>query len=338
MKIRLLGLLFAVLCGAGFATAQISTFGIYTGRNGTGDYVYVQITSNTRGLIYVLSSFDRYVDSANFSVFNGRFSFATSAGRVGSGMIAGLNVEGIFSGRSFALTRADFAGPARNFAGEFSGTLTNTSLSVNITAILEILPSGSALLIMSFPTGGYDAAVGTIDSGGRLLMTTPTQSVITGTIAGGVQIQRGAFTIVATSGAAQFDYLLFPAKTSSFSNISTRGRVGTGDDILIAGFIVQDAPKLVYVRCLGPSLAALGVPGALSDPTIQLFSGQTVLSQNDDWESSANPFDMRATGSPPLHPKDAGLLVRLEPGAYTVTVSGVGNATGVALIEVNEVR
>ena len=107
---------------------------------------------------------------------------------------------------------------------------------------------------------------------------------------------------------------------------------------MIAGFVIRDYAKHVYIRCLGPSLSIFGVSGALADPTIQLFSGQTVIAQNDDWGAAPNIAEINATGTPPFHPRDSAIMTYLEPGNYTVVVRGVGNATGVALIEVNEVR
>src|SRR5262249_7259767 len=103
-------------------------------------------------------------------------------------------------------------------------------------------------------------------------------------------------------------------------------------------FVIQDYAKQIYIRCLGPSLAAFGVQGAISNPAIQLFQGQTLLLENDDWQTTPNNAAISATGSPPLNPKDAALMTYLEPGNYTVVVRGVNNATGVALIEINEVK
>src|SRR5712691_12189171 len=65
-------------------------------------------------------------------------------------------------------------------------------------------------------------------------------------------------------------------------NLSTRGFVGTGDNVLIGGFIIEGSPTTVLVRAPGPSLSAFGVPGVLANPTLELFSGQTSIAFNDD--------------------------------------------------------
>jgi hypothetical protein len=133
-------------------------------------------------------------------------------------------------------------------------------------------------------------------------------------------------------------------------NISTRGRVLTGDNVMIGGFIIEgDAPKTVLVRARGPSMASapFSVPGTLANPFLRLFSGQTVIAENDDWQA-AQEADIIATGLEPCRPNpgqasappgcnlESAILVNLNPGAYTVHLSGVGGATGVGLIEIFE--
>jgi hypothetical protein len=121
------------------------------------------------------------------------------------------------------------------------------------------------------------------------------------------------------------------------ANISTRGFVNTGQGQLIGGFIIRGGPKFVLIRALGPSLSAFGVSPVLADPKIQLFQGNTLLSQNDNWQSASNVADVSATSIPPSDPKEAALLIRLEAGNYTTVVSGADNGTGISLVEVYEI-
>jgi hypothetical protein len=133
------------------------------------------------------------------------------------------------------------------------------------------------------------------------------------------------------------------------TNISTRGRVETGANVMIGGFIIGgDTSKRVLVRAIGPSLADFGVSGPLADPMVQLFSGQTAIAENNDWQVSlplcqqsghtcGDAAAIGATGSAPSHPLEAALLITLPPGPYTAIVSGVGGSTGVGLVEVFEV-
>jgi hypothetical protein len=120
------------------------------------------------------------------------------------------------------------------------------------------------------------------------------------------------------------------------ANISTRGFVNTGQGQLIGGFIIRGGPKMVFIRALGPSLTALGVNPALADPQIKLFQNNTLLRQNNDWQSAANASEMIATTIPPTNAKEAAILIRLEPGTYTTVVDGADNGTGIALVEIYE--
>ena len=118
-------------------------------------------------------------------------------------------------------------------------------------------------------------------------------------------------------------------------NIATRGQVLTGNDVMIAGFIIQGSqPQTVVVRARGPSLAAAGVVGPLANPRLQLFSGQTEIGNNDDWQTAGNAATLQAMGFAPADNLESAILVTLNPGAYTAIVTGVGGTTGVAIVEV----
>jgi len=114
--------------------------------------------------------------------------------------------------------------------------------------------------------------------------------------------------------------------------ISTRALVQTGDNVMIGGFIIQGSgPQTVVVRARGPSL---GVAGALADPTLTLVPSSGPAIVNDDWGTAANAATLAASGYAPANAKESAILVTLNPGAYTAIVSGVGNTTGVAIVEV----
>jgi hypothetical protein len=127
--------------------------------------------------------------------------------------------------------------------------------------------------------------------------------------------------------------------SSTLANISTRGVVRTGNDVLIGGFIIGGATnKTVIVRARGPSLLAAGVPNALADPVLQLVrsSDQATLNVNDNWGSAANAAQIQSSGFAPSNSLESAILVSLPPGAYTAIVSGAGGGTGVGMIEVFE--
>lgn len=127
-------------------------------------------------------------------------------------------------------------------------------------------------------------------------------------------------------------------------NVSVRMQVTGGDGSLIAGFVIAgNAPKLVLLRGIGPSLTAFGVSGALADPRITLFSGSTAIATNDDWNTSGsgtelvNGFARVGAFGLPAASRDAALLITLAPGAYTLQVAGATNTSGVALVEIYDV-
>jgi hypothetical protein len=118
-------------------------------------------------------------------------------------------------------------------------------------------------------------------------------------------------------------------------NIATRGQVLTGNDVMIGGFIIQgSSPQTVVVRARGPSMIANGITNALANPKLQLYSGATEIASNDDWQSAANQSELAASGFAPSELLESSILTTLNPGAYTVIVTGVGGTTGVAIVEV----
>ena len=150
------------------------------------------------------------------------------------------------------------------------------------------------------------------------------------------------------------------ASPSKLTNISTRGPVGTGDDVMIGGFIIEGTvPKRVLVRARGPSMgsAPFSIPGTLANPFLRIFSGSTSIAQNDNWQIidplcasmgfvCGGPAEISATGldpcdpnpgqstSPPGCTQESAILITLAPGAYTAIQSGVGGGSGIGLVEV----
>ena len=126
-------------------------------------------------------------------------------------------------------------------------------------------------------------------------------------------------------------------------NVSARAEVGTGADILAAGFAIGGtAPKRLLLRAVGPTLGLFGVGGTLADPVLAIrpLGRETLSAQNDDWAGTAalkaafasvGAFAFADDAS-----RDAAVVVELPPGTYTATVSGKNNTTGVALVEIYE--
>lgn len=128
-----------------------------------------------------------------------------------------------------------------------------------------------------------------------------------------------------------------PAADSQLANISTRGFVGTDDNVMIGGFIIGgngNGNGRVVIRALGPSLSAFGITGALQDPLLELkdANGSTLIS-NDNWQDSQEN-DINQTGLAPTDIRESALVTTLSSGNYTAIVRGKDNTTGLAAVEV----
>lgn len=137
-------------------------------------------------------------------------------------------------------------------------------------------------------------------------------------------------------------YDLTAGANAKLANISTRGFVDTGDNVMIGGFIVGNGSvggfAKIIVRAIGPSLTSAGVPGALQDTTLELFdSNGNSVARNDDWklrsDGTSQQAEIEATTIPPKDAHESAIVSTLAPGNYTAVVRGKNNATGVALVE-----
>jgi hypothetical protein len=241
---------------------------------------------------------------------------------VGQTLIVGLSMSG---GAKAVLVRA--VGPGLSPFG-VSDAMADPRIMLFRGAVVEGMSDdwgGGPTLAATFasvgafalPAGSRDAAlVATID-GGRTVQ-------VVGASPGTVLVEAY------DAGAGDSPRLV---------NVSARNRMNGSSEPLIAGFtVVGNAPRTILIRGVGPTLASFGVLGALSDPRLELYSGATKINENDTWATSLSTT-FGAVGAFALIPggRDAALLVTLAPGGYTVQVSGVGGATGDALIELYEV-
>jgi hypothetical protein len=123
-------------------------------------------------------------------------------------------------------------------------------------------------------------------------------------------------------------------------NVSARNQVGTGANILIAGFVIEgNSPKTVLIRGIGPALRDIwGVTTALVEPVLEVYSDSTKIAENDNWDATlVTTFDQVGAYRFTAGSRDAALLVTLPPGLYTAQLSGVGGTTGEGVVEVYEV-
>ena len=137
-------------------------------------------------------------------------------------------------------------------------------------------------------------------------------------------------------------YDLDQAVTSKLANISTRGFVDTGNNVMIGGLIVSGGigggSARVIVRAIGPSLSASGIQGALLDPKLELYdTSGAIIASNDNWKTrpdgTSQQGEIEATAIPPTNDSESALVQNLGPGNYTTIVRGVNNTTGIAVVE-----
>jgi len=206
---------------------------------------------------------------------------------------------------------------------------------------------------LTYRTGGTERLRGLAAGANALFATGENGAILTAASAQSPWTALNSGTTANLVGGAYIGNSLFvvgdnetilqsaPFHGSRLANLSTRGFVGTGADIMISGLVVSGtAPKTLLVRAAGPALAAFGVGGALAAPVLTMLDGAgRPLASNAGWDSAANAREVAAvtaavggfalaTGS-----ADAALLVTVPPGAYTLQVAGRGGATGVALVE-----
>lgn len=150
----------------------------------------------------------------------------------------------------------------------------------------------------------------------------------------------GAYTAIlrsvdGTEGVALCELYDLVPDNSSMRNISTRGEVGIGDDVMIGGFIIGGTtPAKIMVRAIGPSLTALGVTGALPDPVLELHDTDgSLIYKNDNWRAD-QAQQILDTGIAPSNDRESAIVATLKPGAYTAIVRNASNVQGTALVEV----
>lgn len=265
-----------------------------------------------------------------------------------SQMIVGFVIAG--SGQKQVLLRA--VGPRLADFG-VSGVLGQPSLTLASSTGATLAantgwttaPNSSAILATTAAVGAFSLnglPAGTNDTQSSVILQSLAAGSFTG-LAGGVGGTSGVVIVEA------YDADNPATALAHFANLSTRGFVGTGANLLIGGFVVTgNAPKTYLIRGAGPALSAFGLGGLLADPSISVFAtdptgASYVVASNDNWGQAFNatqiPAAAQAVGAFnfPAGSKDSALLLTLNPGAYTVQVSGIGSTTGLALVEVYQV-
>ena len=163
-----------------------------------------------------------------------------------------------------------------------------------------------------------------------------------------ITLDPGAYTVVMRGknnssgiGVVEMYDIAFEAN-ARLANVSSRGFIGTGDNVLIGGFVAGPQTAAftgVVIRAIGPSLSQFGVPQAMPDPVLELHNGNgDLIATNDDWQSDQKA-QIEATGLAPSDSRESAILFQhFEPGPYTAIVHGKNNAVGVGLVEIYDVQ
>ncbi len=159
-----------------------------------------------------------------------------------------------------------------------------------------------------------------------------------------VDLAPGAYTVIEQGahgetgiGLAEI-YDFDGSNTVALANISTRGFIDTGDNVMIGGFIVDGTePAQILVRATGPTLTLYGISGALADPELELHDANGNVFLNDDWRETQEA-EIQATTIPPSDNKEPAILAALVPGSYTAIVRGKDNTTGIGLVEAYKIK
>ena len=307
----------------GFGVPNAPTYGELLGLNSAGETIF-HYQYPSAPCVVAYNSAPLHLENTKFPAVKSKVLNLSTRGLVSGGdnvLIGGFIVTGT-QPKNLVLRAL---GPTLSGYG-LSGVLTDPVLS---------LYDSSGTLLATNDNWESEVNHSLVEANG-LAPANPSESAIVRTFL------PGAYTVIvtgkdATPGIGLFEvYDLMPLSDSKLGNTSTRGSVGTGDNVLISGFIVGDVDSAtVVVRALGPSLAAYGVSGVLSDPTLTIYdSNGSVIASNDNWQDNVNSIDIQKNGLAPPNPSESALVLHLPPGAYTAIVRGANGGTGNALVEV----
>ncbi len=331
--------------------------GTYFGTFNTGDSWAFHVNNDGRGVfIAVLSSRGQVIIARDIILTNsGQFSFgrAESVAASGASPLGGRYYTGAVGG-SISPTLTTMSGqiPGLNLplagqraeprAGmrELAGSYQAVPMGSELGEVIIIAGADGSILLASVDPNAVRGGRGSMDTTGFFTVNQPAyqyRGLVGSPAAGALQ------GVYAPDGGVHVPFATPAGSTSSerLINVATRGIAGSGARTLTAGFVIAGtAPKDVLIRAVGPGLAAFGVTGVLANPRLRLYRSGTPMMENDDWGLGgfAVPIAAAATRvgafALPAGSADAAVLARLEPGDYTAQISGEGDSTGVALVEV----
>lgn len=354
LAFALVAFLTAGLCRA---SAQVSLRGIYTTSVSSSLTMVIAVHDNTTLDAFLFDTGQQEVGKATTTIdASGDFTIADD---IGYGITGTLTATGSAAQLSGSVSSASWSSPIAYTAprtvwfgvangglsvitGRFTGKATNEAVPgfTNLTMIVDA--NDNLYLIHEVTPGVFTGGIGTVTPNGDLTGGTFEYTSVKGGQGTG-SFTTNAFTMsgTLTNANGTYDFVVFrDAAANRLGNVSTRGFVGTGQNVLIGGFVIFGGPKLVLIRVMGPGLANFGITSPLMDPTVTLNLGQKALATNTGWQNQSSPnvvSEIQATHLAPPAAGDDAILIQLEEGAYTAVVSGASGDTGTALVEVYEV-
>jgi sugar lactone lactonase YvrE len=254
------------------------------------------------------------------------------------------------SGLAFAnggdLFVADFSGgkiyritPSGDKTVFASGLNQPADVAFDTSGNLFVSDSGSGTIFKYAPDGTRTTFVSGLERPYGIAFTEAGNLVVADNESGGTYLYSpaAAKTTLFQSNFNTPQFLAVETATHQLLNVSTRGLVQTGDNVLIAGFVVGGNGPVgtpVLVRALGPSLTAFGVTNALADPMLELRDASgTLLATNNDWKDSQESA-ISGTKLQPSDDHESAIYIQLHGGAFTAIVRGQNGTTGTAVVEV----
>ncbi len=257
-------------------------------------------------------------------------------GSVRDGVLAGAIPS---LGAQFTVPVVTSTGPSAGVAGYYRSQAVGANAG---TVDLVVGAQGQVIVVAKIGAEAFGGATTLTTEGGFVLTSTAAGvlGVVCGSIDAMVSTVSGTVTVTGRPETVFAGIATTAVRVDALANLSSRSRVGAGEQTLISGFVIQGtAPRVVLLRGVGPALGAFGVRDALANPRMKLYRGSQLVAENDDWEADLGGAALAAVfgrvGAFPFAggSADAALALSLAPGNYTLQISNL-TTEGTALAEI----
>ena len=252
--------------------------------------------------------------------------------------LSNLSVRTALDANQIVIVGFTMSGGSKNVLLRAVGPTLSTFSVPDVMADPKLdLYSGSTKVTTNDNWGGSSALAAAFQAVGSFAYSSTTS--LDAALVASIDGSRTAHVSGPTGGVVLVEaYDAGSGTAQKFTSLAARNKVGTGANILIAGFTLSgEGSRNLLIRAVGPTLGAFGVAGTLSDPKLQVYSGSTIVAENDNWSNSLAPtFSSVGAFALTTGSKDAALTVALPQGNYTVQISGTLGGVGEALVEIYE--